>query len=90
MMASKKRKDPTDDFQQYAALTAIFFEDGDGIAGFVEEIWGVSAHGENITEARANLIEAARDFLHENSEDILQRAEPHASVTREKLVLEIA
>jgi hypothetical protein len=93
MATKRKRADSSDDVfspdPQYAVLTAVYFEDDDGYTGFVEELWSVSVHERNIRDARTRLTEAAQKFLRENRRDILQRAEPHDRVTRERMVVEI-
>jgi hypothetical protein len=56
---------PSDDFVR-ASLTAIYFDEDGGVMGFVEELWGVSAHGRNLKEARKRLTAAAEAFFRDN------------------------
>lgn len=72
-----------------AVLTAIFFDDDHGVTGFVEEFFGVSAHGKNLKEARARLTAAARGFLQEHRKDMRQRMMLDGMVTRERLFIDI-
>jgi transcriptional regulator with XRE-family HTH domain len=75
--------------QGHAILTAIYFEEGGGVTGFVEEFHGISAHGKTLREARARLTVAAREYPHANREGVRQRSASYGSVTRERLVVEI-
>ncbi|HSY52068.1 MAG TPA: hypothetical protein VLC46_24920 [Thermoanaerobaculia bacterium] len=78
-----------EELQGHAVLTAIFFEEGGGVTGFVEEFHGISAHGKTLREARARLTAAAREFPHANREGVRQRSASYGSVTRERLIVEI-
>ena len=78
-----------DDTFARAVLTAIYFEDGDGITGFVEEFLSVSAHGKNLKEARSRLTAAALKHLEDNREGVRQRMESYGTVTRERLFVDI-
>ena len=72
-----------------AVLTATFFNKDDGVTGFVEEFFGVSAHGKNLKEARVRLTAAAREFLQEHRKDMRQRMMVDGTVTRERLFIDI-
>jgi predicted RNase H-like HicB family nuclease len=78
-----------DDDIARAVLTAIFFDDDDGVTGFVEEFFGVSAHGKNLKEARARLTAATREFLQKHRKDMRQRMALDGTVTRERLFIDI-
>jgi len=54
--------------------TAVYAEDGDGYAAWIEEIPGANAQGQTLEEARENLrdalhllLEANHDFSQENA-----------------------
>ena len=70
------------------SVTAIFFEENGGITGFVEEFLEVAAHGKNLKEARARLIDAIRNELENSHESVRQRAASFGTVTRECLFVE--
>lgn len=77
------------DVQGHAVLTAIFFEEGGGVTGFVEELRGISAQGKNLREVRTRLTAAAREYAHANREGVRQRPASYGTVTRERLMVEI-
>ena len=71
--------------QKATSVTAIFFEEDGGVTGFVEQFLEVTAHGRNLKEARARLIDAIRDKLEDNADSVRQRAASYGTVTRECL-----
>jgi transcriptional regulator with XRE-family HTH domain len=73
----------------HAILTAIFFEEGGGVTGFVEELTGVSAHGKTLREARTRLTAAAREYPYATRQGVRQRSASYGTVTRERLIVEI-
>jgi hypothetical protein len=72
----------------HAILTAIFFNDGDGVTGFVEEYLDVSAHGRNLKEARTKLTKALRERLEDEPGEVRRREASYGTVTRERLTVE--
>jgi transcriptional regulator with XRE-family HTH domain/predicted RNase H-like HicB family nuclease len=77
------------DVQGHAVLTAIYFEEGGRVTGFVEELHGISAHGKTLREARTRLTQAARAYAQANREGVRQRPASYGTVTRERLIVEI-
>ena len=75
--------------RRYADLNAIFFDDGGGVSGFIEELIGVTAHGKDIAEARRRLTEAAERFLDGPSAGMNERMSAYGTVTRERLLVEV-
>jgi len=94
-MATKRKRTklPTDlsyGERRFSELNAIFFDDDDGgVSGFIEELLGVFAHGKNIDEARARLVEAAETFLEGNGPGVSQRRSAYGTVTRERLLVDV-
>jgi predicted RNase H-like HicB family nuclease len=74
--------------QKATSVTAIFFEENGGVTGFVEEFLEVAAHGRDLKEARARLINAIRNELENSHESVRQRAASYGTVTRECLFVE--
>jgi predicted RNase H-like HicB family nuclease len=70
------------------SVTAIFFEEDGGVTGFVEEFLEVTAHGRDLTEARARLMDAVRTELEYSHESVRRRAASYGTVTRECLFVE--
>lgn len=69
-------------------VTAIFFDEDGGVTGFVEEFLEVTAHGRDLNEARARLIEAVRTELEYSHASVRRRAASYGTVTRECLFVE--
>jgi len=73
--------------QRFATFNVIFFDDGDGVGGFVEELFNVSAHGKDIREVRAKLTTAVEELLDDDGTNA--RLSAYGKVTREKLLIEV-
>jgi predicted RNase H-like HicB family nuclease len=90
MATKRKRPKPLSELpygQTFATFSAIFFDDGDGVSGFIEELLGVSAHGKDIREVRAKLTAATEEFI--DSKEMDSRQSAYGTVTREKLLIEV-
>lgn len=90
MATKRKRAKPLTELpygQTFARFNAIFFDDGDGVGGFIEELLGVSAHGKDIKEVRAKLTAATEEFL--DGGEMGARQSAYGTVTREKLLIEV-
>lgn len=68
-------------------FTAIFREEGDWIAAFVEEIPGVNTQGRTMAEARTNLRDALKMVLKANA--VLSRRRRGRVVSREAIAIEM-
>jgi len=72
-----------------AFVTAIIYNDETGVAGFVEEIVGISARGKTEKDVRNRLRKAVEEFYQDNLPAFAQRQETYICVRRERLPVEI-
>lgn len=72
---SRKTRGPTvhDLGMYHAVLTATYIEGPDGFTGFVEELFGISAHGRTLAEARERLEQVAREYVETHRDGIRKR-----------------
>lgn len=67
-------------------FSAVFEQDGDWWAGYVEELPGANTQGKTLEEARANLKEAVQMVLQANRE-LTRENVAGKNVVREELIL---